>query len=421
MPDRIVVYDREKLYSEVWTYPATTVAKQYGISKGALLKICSKLEIPIPYRGYWVMLSNGKHPPKISLGTCCSGKTRITTCHWVEEEGVTAEREKLWGKLISTEPLNQPVIISSKISSLHSLAAKTRSSLLNTKPDENGLIQSPSDTLILYVSHESIDRAILIIDSIIKTCEQRGYEVTIVKNDHTVIPRIHVLGHQIGFRLIERTNKIPHVITPLEEKLLKKKPWLRIRKWDHQANCSLALNVLDMNGLFNMHTIGDTKNRKLEAKLEDFFVAVNKVAVQRTAEANEENRKTLEHQQELQRLEQLRLAREKENEKVTKLFRDIRNWERAQRIRSFVAEVNKSEANEHIVSASPTEWIDWALKLADSLDPTKVLTFNSGSPLSSPLAMEGCGLSSTPSSSSTSHPMPSEATLSISKIRSLRE
>ncbi len=46
-------YDREKIYKEVWDEPVTIVAKRYGISDVAFHKVCKRLEIPVPPRGYW--------------------------------------------------------------------------------------------------------------------------------------------------------------------------------------------------------------------------------------------------------------------------------------------------------------------------------------------------------------------------------
>jgi hypothetical protein len=53
------VYDRLTLYEEVWKDPITVVAKRYGISDVALHKICNKLHIPQPPRGYWAKIKAG--------------------------------------------------------------------------------------------------------------------------------------------------------------------------------------------------------------------------------------------------------------------------------------------------------------------------------------------------------------------------
>ena len=60
---RMGIYDREKLYDEVWNEPALIVAKRYGISGVALGKTCRRLGVPLPPRGYWARIRAGRRVP----------------------------------------------------------------------------------------------------------------------------------------------------------------------------------------------------------------------------------------------------------------------------------------------------------------------------------------------------------------------
>jgi len=51
---------REELYRQVWETPMSRLGEQYGISGNGLKKICDRLEVPYPRRGYWAKLSVGK-------------------------------------------------------------------------------------------------------------------------------------------------------------------------------------------------------------------------------------------------------------------------------------------------------------------------------------------------------------------------
>jgi hypothetical protein len=57
---RGIPVSREALYEEVWSDPATIVAPRYGLSDVGLLKICKKLHIPVPGRGYWARITAGR-------------------------------------------------------------------------------------------------------------------------------------------------------------------------------------------------------------------------------------------------------------------------------------------------------------------------------------------------------------------------
>src|SRR5690242_3820900 len=50
---------REELYKLVWAKPLVILAKEFGISDVGLAKICKRLDVPRPYRGYWALLAAG--------------------------------------------------------------------------------------------------------------------------------------------------------------------------------------------------------------------------------------------------------------------------------------------------------------------------------------------------------------------------
>jgi ankyrin repeat protein len=57
-------YNREEIYQEIWSEPIQHVAKRYKISDVGLAKVCKKLNIPRPGRGYWAIKAAGKTTPK---------------------------------------------------------------------------------------------------------------------------------------------------------------------------------------------------------------------------------------------------------------------------------------------------------------------------------------------------------------------
>lgn len=63
-------YDRTKLYEEVWSQPVQAVAKTYRISGVMLGKVCRKLQVPVPPRGYWARVRSGYTIKKPPLTTC---------------------------------------------------------------------------------------------------------------------------------------------------------------------------------------------------------------------------------------------------------------------------------------------------------------------------------------------------------------
>lgn len=58
---------RKELYRRVWSEPLSAVAKDVGLSGSALAKICNRMMVPYPTRGYWVRVAAGQKPPREPL------------------------------------------------------------------------------------------------------------------------------------------------------------------------------------------------------------------------------------------------------------------------------------------------------------------------------------------------------------------
>ncbi len=62
-----IALSRKELYRRVWSEPLGAVAKDVGLSGSALAKICNRLLVPYPTRGYWVKVAAGQKPPREPL------------------------------------------------------------------------------------------------------------------------------------------------------------------------------------------------------------------------------------------------------------------------------------------------------------------------------------------------------------------
>ena len=60
-------WNRVELYNEVWDQPLVKLSKKYGISDVRLGKVCRKLRIPHPPRGYWAKRKAGVPVERLPL------------------------------------------------------------------------------------------------------------------------------------------------------------------------------------------------------------------------------------------------------------------------------------------------------------------------------------------------------------------
>jgi hypothetical protein len=58
---------REALYNLVWSEPMLKVGARYKVSSSYMARVCKRLNVPRPERGYWNKLAVGKAPPIPSL------------------------------------------------------------------------------------------------------------------------------------------------------------------------------------------------------------------------------------------------------------------------------------------------------------------------------------------------------------------
>ena len=72
-PDTPAALSRAELHNRVWTQPLAVVANELGLSRSGLAKICDRLLIPVPGRGYWTTARRTAPPKPAPLGPAPDG------------------------------------------------------------------------------------------------------------------------------------------------------------------------------------------------------------------------------------------------------------------------------------------------------------------------------------------------------------
>jgi hypothetical protein len=114
----------------------------------------------------------------------------------------------------------------------------------------------------------------------------------------------------------------------------------------------------------------DAKVQRIESRIPDFVAGLIRTAIVLRQKEEERKQHELEQQKRAQELAQLRKDIEEE-EKRLKEFNDwLENWERAERMRQFIA-VYAEKSRSWPAEKQPKyrEWIEWATREADRLDP----------------------------------------------------
>src|SRR5664280_303383 len=78
-PKQPVTISRDNLYAQVWEKPMSRLANEYGISGNGLAKICDRLGVPCPPRGYWARKAAGRTVRQTPLPAARPGKPAQAT------------------------------------------------------------------------------------------------------------------------------------------------------------------------------------------------------------------------------------------------------------------------------------------------------------------------------------------------------
>lgn len=371
--------DRETLYNEVWTDPVIVVAPRYGLSDVGLAKICRALSIPLPSRGYWAKVKAGRIMSRVPLPKLkqqrqvATGPVKLPPEKAAVREAARTSAAKIRKE---TPPLPLPEEVSSS-SPLHPLVRATSKRLRQRDgwPENAQLRTAPKEVLNLSVTRESIDRALDIVDALLKELIKRGFDIEIDGERGVTLLKWVETGTTLEFALTEYIRRTRHERTPAEEQA-QKRYWDRSR-WDNSASFphvpmydytptgTLTIQV----GRWPSRTWKDTPRTQLQNRLGEVVGGTVGLAQETHAKELEEARRKEEHRRAVERCEFLTKRRADEVERFKHLEASATDWERAARLRAYANALEEQAKATGQVPAKLCDWLAWAHAKADWLDP----------------------------------------------------
>ena len=374
MDDETIFLKREALYKMVWTEPVSKLAREYGLSDRGLGKICKRLEIPVPGRGYWQMKKKGLKIPVPPLRPTKKSFATGAYIHRKSKPRTDGEQDHETCDLITAEKLPEnKITVPPLLDSSHSLIAMTQRSLVGAKADDRGVKQPRArGCLDVHVGPNSIDRAMLIMDTLVKALETRGFDIFVAK-EPPFSTSVSVLDEIIPFALNEDLNRTEKKLTAAQMKEKEKHPWMYSRQeYDYSPNGELSLRIKNDSSLNIRKKWSDGRRQRLEDCLNSFVGGIIKTAIAMKHLRAERERREREWQEERQRREERERIRQEEEEKMKVLDREVESWHRSQKIRSYIEAVKKwgiQKYGEIKPDSKLQQWLTWATRQADRLDP----------------------------------------------------
>jgi hypothetical protein len=354
---------REQLYRELWSEPATAVAKRYGISDVGLTKVCRRYDIPKPGLGYWAKHEVGRAPTPPPLPPVQNSALETVFFESGNQPGPTQmvpeyEREKDPEWRIKVPPdlkVFHPLVKATAVA-LRGAAKLSRQPGPYRGYDPALLVRPGEGYLDIAVSKPLVPRALRIMQALVTALEKRGYSVSARKSETIVT----VLGEEFEIALNERLKQVKVQRTYGMRTELEPSGDLRLR----------------IGSSYSSSGVADRPPRLIEDLLNRFVAMLVRKAVEakhRRAMEEERERRWEVHDHERRLRDQVR---DSDTLRRRRLRVSAVQWARHRRLAAFVAEVDRRVLEGNLVGEpreAAVRWVEWAKSNLGKTDPIEAL------------------------------------------------
>jgi hypothetical protein len=365
-------WDRDSLYEEVWATPMAKLAKKYGISDVGLAKVCRKLAIPVPGRGYWAKKEVGQTVQKLPLPALKEPVRLYKPTPKPEppkiEEYTTPDERAQVAKVTECDAQ----LILKRGSMSHPLIVQARDILGRSNRDGHDLLWTDEPCLDISVSKAALPRALRLAAGLITALEEEGFKIA-VKKGHKEKTTATLYNQAIGFTIVEKIDHIP-LASPPKGGVLQRVLTYAGTPHEQKPSGRLGLQIWQPWNA-SPKRWNDGKTRTLEDLLPEIVAAFLRIALAgKVADEKREAEKAEAERLQEERARKATLIKQEEA-RVRALHRAAANWERACRIRDLVAAASDGARREGVSVEPGTpfgDWLIWAAEQADRIDPLKV-------------------------------------------------
>lgn len=346
------------------------------ISNVGLAKVCHRLKIPTPPRGYWQQLRYGKSVRKIPLPKLPAGEDHKPVRFDVTDSPSESKRVLTEvDVLVRSEKLPENrIVVAEAVEAYHPIVERTSTSIRSAKTDSNGCVSPKAKgCLSVCIGPGSVDRAMRILDALVRALESRGFPVT-PATARGRDPHVEVFAETLTFELIDVLDRKERPLTTAERRNHDLWPQLYSLprpQFDHFPSGTLALRIGGAATGTRCQWRDDEKHR-LEDQLNAFVAglirAADRVKIARREHEEQERR----WEEERRRRQEEELRRREEEARIKQFEAKAIAWRAAQEFRQFIDAV-RAEAvcrNGQIEDGSEVaRWLDWAEQRLADINP----------------------------------------------------
>lgn len=362
--------DRADLYRLVWSEPLTRLAERYGLSDVGLRKVCVRHDIPLPPQGYRQQLAAGRTPKPIPLPKSKTG----TMVEFMSPSPplVRQPTDDAFAPLIEHEghPANR-IIVAAEPDDIHPVARRIFKALKAAKPDKYGaVVYEGQDPFRVRVPPESIDRAVALVDAFIKAFVVRRIEVRI-GGQSSGGAGIMIADEPGRITIEEASQRQAHRSTEAEKAWTRRYGYSTAPMYDFVPSGVMTIQIASAKYQDGVRSLWkDGRTRKVETCLNEVIVGLYLAARSATETMRKAAIREQRAEDENGRRAALRFERASAQRQLDELETQSLAWEKAQRMRAFIAAFEiSSRAPTGVLSEEASRWVIENSRHADRIDP----------------------------------------------------
>ncbi|NEW86874.1 hypothetical protein DU475_06305 [Rhodopseudomonas sp. WA056] len=361
---------REELYTLVWQRPMSRLAEEFGISGNGLAKICDRMDVPYPPRGYWAKREAGKPVVVFKLPPRRDGIPQVTDIYPTPPKPAPLPEAERSATVAAAKV--EAIAVPDGLDDLH---PRVKAWIVEHKRQQKEHEQESkrrrhetwwTPRMLPDLTERDLYR-FRVTSAIFTGVEKAGGKID--KSPMTGRVTFGIANHAVECSIVEKLVKS-----------LKQRD--ETRKWtaypDHHQS------GLDSSGFLRVSITTYLDGRQPQwiesqkTKIGDILpeivgtiMAAGPILEQQKLEREEREKRYRE--EEARRYEARRL-KEIDDKRWNKLCELAANWEQRGRFVVFLAEVEKRAFDEGdiVVGDSPlSDWIAWAKERAEALDPLR--------------------------------------------------
>jgi hypothetical protein len=357
-------FDRQSLYDLVWSEPATKLALRFGYSDVGFAKICRKLGVPLPERGYWAQVAAGHTSRKVPLPRPRPEQDRLVKLRILPQE--TQSRLKERKDNLRTARVTAALVAAEGSAERHP-AIEAAMEWLKAHPDKAKEGRQWS-RLMYQCTPGSEDRGVRLLRLAVHFVESNGGRVSSAEGElHAAIE-----GTTLFMRVSEKVSRQPHVKTAAEA-ISEAQYWklpahLRSGGYPYTPQYDyVPTGILTFS--CDRRNWSDTRTKTLEERFESVMSGLIVHAKEKKVEEDERAERERQHQRKVDAYNEAIRKRTKERSDFLRLRNGTRRWELAARMRAYIDAIESSASDRGGPTAEEREWIAWARHKADWVDP----------------------------------------------------